>query len=643
LSLTTIVRYKKNKFVVFLLIILFGIWSFPNVLSPTTGGLDPSWNIALHMAKIQDLVWGQDLMMTNGPLAYLTLTINIDQTLWNHSFFYKIVVHILFFIVIGLFSYKTKNPLLSIIALGILSVFLVLVIPKYYPMLGLMLGWYLYLEHSKKYLFLIPLSFTPAFFSFVKADVFLGSFSIIASSWIILITQKRWKDVIISSGAYTLFIVLIWLIMKFPIDVLDNYFFNMISISSGYSIAMSIDRLFFPVYFSIPLWGVYFWWIIDSYKKNSDLKFFFISAGMLFLMYKLGVVREGGHTLHFFIFWSAIMLIFLIIANKKKISKALKWTTISLIIFFSFSAMFTAYILWPLEKYSNIDNEFVFNGIEDSFKRIFNIYSKSKIQYIPNYLNFLYDDSSFDRIRNSEKEKIIQSYPIIPPRTLQLIANQTVDVFPWDNALLYAYDFNWKPRVILQSIGAYTPELDMLDSESLQKTDSPKYLLYEWKSIDGRFAAFDTPITYRTILCNYHLVDKFEKWNVFEKNQTTICSETLIEQKQVQFGEKVTVPKPREGYVFVKIEINQNTLGKFSDIIYKSPHVFIKLNENERSHRFIYPNAVGGLILAVHPQIPDTPLLVYDINSFTIHTDYENYFDNTINIEFFEIKKINYN
>ena len=638
LGLAIIEKYGKNKLVFSLILILFAVWSFPNVLSTAMGGLDPSWQIALHMAKLENLVWGQDLMMTNGPLAYLVMKINIDQTLWIQSFFYKVGAHILFFITIGIFTYKTKNRFRNIIAFGILSILLTAVTPTYYPLLGLLLGWYLYLEYSKRYLFLIPLSFFTAFFSFIKGDVFLGSLSIISLSCIIFIIQKKWKEVVISSGAYVLFIFLIWLAMKFPITALDGYYINMISISSGYAIAMSIDRLLFPVYFAIPLWGLYFWWIVDSFKKSRDLKFFFISAGVLFLTYKLGVVREGGHALHFFLFWSAIMLIFLIISKKNKIPTLLKYTTICFVAFFVFSTMFTAYIIWPSEKYSSIDSNFVINGISETKDRFLKAYSSPKIQFLPNYITYLSDDITFETIRNIEKEKIKEFYPSIPKNTLETIGKNSIDVIPWDNALLYAYDLNWTPRFFLQSIGAYTSHLDKLDAEFFMSENAPLYILYEWKSIDGRFPAFDTPLTYRTILCNYEIVDTFEKWYLLKRSENKICTNMVSIQKiEIKFGEEVLVPKSTENYVFVKIFVKENVLGKASNLLYKSPHVFIQLNNNEISHRFVYPTAENGILLFVDSQTENTPLLKYNVNSFTIHTNYENYFEDIISIEFFEM------
>ena len=422
--------------------------------------------------------------------------------------------------------------------------------------------------------------------------------------------------------------------MKYPLSEIVNYFSNLLATSSGYAIAMSYDRLFYLVYFSIPLWLIFFWWIYNSYRKNHDLSLLLLCAGPLFLLYKLGVVREGGHSIHFFLLWSAIFLIILIWSQKYNHSKILKWVTFVTILFLIFSTYFTAYILWPHEEYTEINSEFFSNGIVDAFEKASKPYHQSKIFNIENYLSYLYDDSNFENIRISEKNKIIQYYDDLPESILNKIGNSSIDVIPWDNAIIYANDYNWQSRPILQSFNSYNPTLDNFDAKFLSSNNSPQLLLYTWKSIDGRFSAFDTPSSLRSILCNYEIIEQDYRTTLFEKAGSKCLEPISISNQTVFFGQSVLVPKIEDGYLFAKIHIKQNPLGKISDFVYKSPHVRIQLNDNSFHHRFIYPNAENGIILSSNPT---TPLLLYDIKKFTLYTTHPNYFDDEIKIEYFKI------
>src|SRR3954469_22853519 len=57
----------RAALIIFLLFIAF---PFLFVKVPGTG-LDPSWNIAIHLALKYDLVFGKDFVFTYGPLGFL--------------------------------------------------------------------------------------------------------------------------------------------------------------------------------------------------------------------------------------------------------------------------------------------------------------------------------------------------------------------------------------------------------------------------------------------------------------------------------------------------------------------------------------------------------------------------------------------
>ena len=630
-------KFIQKKYLGIFVISAFAFWTFPSVLNPATGGLGPSWDIALHMAKIDGLVWGDDIAMTYGPLGYLQRPINIDQELWIHTFYYKTISHILFFVTFGLFFYKTSFSIKYLITFGIFSVIFT-AFGMYYLFIGLILGWYLYLKYSQKLLFLIPLTFASSFYFFVKGDVLLGALSVFVSSLIILAIQKRWKEFSISSFLYLLFLVIIWASMKYPLSEFFSYVDTMFSIQSGYAIAMSIDKLIYPGYLAIPLWSLFFILLFVSFKKKYDLKIFFISAGPLFLFYKLGIVREdAGHSIYFFLLWPVIIFIYLIIF-RDKLSSKLKFVLISFIVSFILIALITIYIPFPLISSDDNSNPTI-DTIVFVNERIFDLYSKSHVTKLPNYISFIVDDNNFEHIRISEKEKIREYYSQIPITMINKIENHTVDVIPWDNAILYAHDLNWKPRLVLQSYSAYTAKLDSLDAQFLASEESPQFLLYEWKSIDSRFPAFTAPESLRTVMCNYHSVEVLKRVVLLEKNEQNTCSFLMpISSQETTFGKKVIVPNLIEGdYLFAKIHIKQNILGKISDLFYKSPHVRIQLNDNVFGYRFIYPTAENGILLSANPDVANISL-GYNITKFEFKTEYENFFEKEIKIEFFEIK-----
>jgi len=270
-------------------------------------------------------------------------------------------------------------------------------------------------------------------------------------------------------------------------------------------------------------------------------------------------------------------------------------------------------------------------------------YQNPHLLKYPDYLQYLINDDTYEPIRIANKERIISSYPpIFSPNILNnIIGNQTVDVYPWDISLLYAYDLNWTPRPVLGSPSAYTVHLDKLDASFYQQENSPNFILYKQIAIDNRYYLFDQPATLREISCNYHKI-KDMGWDFFllEKNSKNIClEENKISEEDVKFGQEVRIPSYEDGYLFAKVYVKQNILGKLSNLVYKSPLVFIQLNDINNQFRFIYPTAENGILLSESNDLATkSPIMKNNFHSFKITTDFESFFQEKIRIEFVEVK-----
>jgi len=629
----------QNKRLVLPIIVFFLIWTVPDILNQVNGGLDPSWILAIHLAKLTEFTWGSEIVWTYGPLGYLLHPINVDAYLWSHVVIYKIISHILFFTIIGFFSYKTKFPVITALSFGFLSIFLTDRAITYYPIIGILLGYFLYIEYCKKWILIIPLSIATSFLFFTKGDLGFGSLSILVLSCIVLLTRRRVKEVIVCISTYFSSLLLMWSAMNYPLEKFAEYFENTLSLISGYTVAMSLEAPINFISFAIVGWILYFLIIIDSIKKDrKNLTIIFISSGILFSFFRLGFVREG-HVTFYFILWATIMLIFLFSNTKTKIriNSTLKYSIIAIVIIFVLTSNLALVVKFSPRDSSEGLNREKFLELYSHF--LFNPFTKLEIQKYPTYMEYFTYDEKFESQRISEKLALKNQYPIISEDTLETIDDQKVDVIPFDVALLYAYDLNWYPRPILGSYNAYNSHLDEIDASFFKQESSPQFLIYKFRSIDGRYPGFDEPLTSQTILCNYHGVQKIANgFHLLEKNSKNICfEEKKLYSINADFGEKILVPESEDGFIIGKIKIEQNLLGKLSDILYKSPKVYFQINENEKKFRFLYPTAVNGLILSTDHSIETHPIIKDNINSFIIDTDFRNYFEE-IEIEFFEIK-----
>jgi len=56
----------QNKRLVLPIIVFFLIWTVPDILNQVNGGLDPSWILAIHLAKLTEFTWGSEIVWTYG-------------------------------------------------------------------------------------------------------------------------------------------------------------------------------------------------------------------------------------------------------------------------------------------------------------------------------------------------------------------------------------------------------------------------------------------------------------------------------------------------------------------------------------------------------------------------------------------------
>lgn len=131
------------------------------------------------------------------------------------------------------------------------------------------------------------------------------------------------------------------------------------------------------------------------------------------------------------------------------------------------------------------------------------MYSNSNLSRNSNCA-LLSDSSTASATFKSSVKDLQNQYPL-SPEILAMLANHTVDVFPWDVALAYAYGLDWDPRPVFQSYSAYTASLDALNAAHFNSNSSPDYVIFAAESIDGRYPLFDEPATFRSLLSKRRL------------------------------------------------------------------------------------------------------------------------------------------
>jgi hypothetical protein len=236
--------------------------------------------------------------------------------------------------------------------------------------------------------------------------------------------------------------------------------------------------------------------------------------------------------------------------------------------------------------------------------------------------------TQFEQVSSaSQRRSIIASgaqairtvFPIDLP-TLQLLQGHTVDVEPYQAALVWAYGLDWRPLPVFQSYSAYTTGLDQDDANDLNSSSAPQRILRNLDpEIDGRVAVFDEALTTRTILCRYEELRTTSVWEVLGRGPNRCTAPVPLEKVHAGWDQQVAVPSPPnvQSFVFVRIGgVAVGGLERLYALLYRPAGRVVLLDGG--SHRLVEATASDGLILQAPPGIDYTAPFNLAPNSTTI-------------------------
>jgi len=362
-----------------------------------------------------------------------------------------------------------------------------------------------------------------------------------------------------------------------------------------------------------------------------------------FTFFKHGFVRQdSGHAYHFFSIIYVILIIAFIMMinngrqNKKNIGKVLLGIKCYMLIILVIST----FVLIPFI------NEMHKPGAKYNLLEKPDHYKKA--------LLFLYNETYFSNDITESQERIVRKYKA-SQEMFDEIQNDSVDIIPWDIALIWAQNLNWSPRPIFQSYTSYTQEVDNMNAIHFEGDEAPKFIIYSYKSIDGRYPIFDEPKTFRNILCNYEYLNRYDKFIILQFNHDVRnCSgHEEITYFSANVGDSIQVPNFKNGYLFGYIDLNYSNHGRFMNVIYKSSPAYIQFEFMDGSYskkfRFVPDTAKNGIFLSKYAgNIHDLALIfrgqiITDIRSIKITVENSADYEKEMKIRFVGIPaKIQY-
>jgi hypothetical protein len=626
LPLTGYRKHRRN-FVITLIFWTIGFLTIPNLLLLPSSGLDNSWLLGLNMAIIRGLQFGKDIVFSFGPLGFMYQPVFCEFNTWLITAIFHLFVHCLLIYSIVIMIKKLSICPRDCVLMGIVLMFALPVTYMEYKLLfSILILLYLSivrLSNPNRLLMLcVFVSFLMAVASLIKFTAMLISISILMFMIVFYLYKKQIRPLCCMLFVYIVSILALLVITGQKVTNFPAYLLNSYEVSQGYNSAMFLDGPHRDIVVGFCVVCLFIFLMVNSILKNKpSLKYFiFINLGFVFISFKHGFIRHDGHV---YIFFANVLLVFcsMYIANKKQLtllSRRLSLILICVLIAFIF------------KKYPRL----IVPDFPEKFKKVSSAVSLATS-----------DAASKVQILENAKSEMRKVYAL-NNETLKYIDNKSVDIMPFEISLLFAYNLKWFPPPVFQSYSAYTDKLDMLNSQYFESTNAPVFLLYAFGSIDKRYPLFDAPATFRTILKNYEPLFVDGEFIILKKtDRRFLSSSKTISVIDTEFGKFISVPKTENGYLFAKIYMEYNILGKIAKLIYKPPNVIIKLvaDGNTFEHRFIFSTARNGIFLSQYIYDVKDLFTVWDgklsnnLDTITISTRHRYFYDKHIGVEFFEV------
>ncbi len=638
-------------------VLLFGaawVWSLPWPLLNTHSGLDSSWIVGINWALARGLQFGRDIVFTYGPLGFLDPPFLVEYQLWRVSFLFRLFAHTLLFVS----SYLTARHAVSdqgpwarlLYSLPMVSVLAFrpdVSQPGKEVVFSVMLLFLVYSTRKELFsrrfavLMLTVLSFLLAIASLIKFNYAIDAVLLLAALGLVsgFRPNSQLKTWLMVGTAYVVTVPFLWVVAGQNLLNFGAFVWGGIQVSIGYSSAMAIGNGLFSQavlgFGSLVLFlGILVYYL--ARRSYQIVALLVLNSGLLFESFKHGFVRyDFGHVLSFYTYVGPLLAItsILTLADLQRDIRRIRHiipvlAPISLVV-----------MVGVLPILAPPATAIAAMGRDNVTKKV-----TEYRQAISLFLNPQAGQSSLDAIKGT-----VRAEYSIHPRLVQRIGNSRVDIFPWDIALLWAYNMNWTPRPMFQTYNDYTSGLDHLNSVYLSGPRAPEYILFGYKEdIDGRYLLFDEPETFRTLLCMYRYVDSDANFALLRHTKTETCgSPQEVVAVVASMGEFVPVPQPANALLFARVLVKYSMQGSIAGFLYKPSSVYVTFQfangKNSQRFRFIVDTAKNGVFVSTY--VVGLPRLVElfqghvsgDIRNMMLTSDDPSQYVSELIIEYFSI------
>ncbi|HET8786055.1 MAG TPA: hypothetical protein VFM38_10495, partial [Candidatus Limnocylindrales bacterium] len=521
------------------LTLVLALWTIvPWRPAPVSGNapyLDPSWMVVLHLAFLDGLAFGQDIVFTYGPWGFVATRTYVPGTFgWLLASWIVLAASIWFaaFAVAlatirsALWAALWMSALLLVVSLGFEAAYMAVAVLFVAAAAG----------DGRSRLLTGATALSAALLAWlglVKFTYFgLGTALVILVTVWLFATRRRIGPAL---PAYALAWLALWLLADQPLGAAPDYVVNGLSVAAGYTPAMSLwsETGLGVIALGIAALTVA---LVIALELRSGRRFPVIGTAyalILYVAFKGGFVRQDDwHRPIAFLAFAVVALVAAALFTAPSASLAPRVRMWAIAVPIAIAAVAWGLAAVPGPGRHVVDLVRSSDETLEFFVRPGRAQASRRIGW------------------TTAIAEIRRKVPL--PRVAG-----AADLYPDDQLVLVANGIRRFSRPVFQSYSAYTPRLIGLNEAHLQRADRPRTIFVDLEPIDGRWPTSEDGPNLMTILSDYRLDERTGSYLVFRDDRRRGYRLEPVRTVHVRLGESVVVPSLAGGPVWVTMDVRR--------------------------------------------------------------------------------------
>ena len=540
--------------------------------------IDPSWQVALHLAQRAHLPWGREVLFSYGPLGFVDVPSVLTYTSLPLGLLYGALC-VLLVALVPFYGLRDMSlwPALAITFAFCLLAPTALFLPEVISFGAFAVALFVFAKPSG-----LPLTTVSTALGALLAVQLLvkpPTAAVVGLAIVVMILADAPGRTRRAGAALAAFVggtIAIWLLLgQSPADF-PAWIHGALQVALGYSEAMAIEepgrgREYVEALLLVALLA-YFVRRCGSFRGTRAAWIVNVSLfTAVWVGFKEGFVR---HDIHSTIFFFSVAL--LATAVPRRAGRI--WPLLAVVVA---GLVFTADAAEPLGVAPVSSASSFFTLVES-------IVSEGRRAELA--------EEGRDRV---------QSFMGVPDEVLADLESHTVHVDPTETGIVSAYGLDWQPIPVFQRYSAYTAYLDELGASALRGPGAPERILRSTALvIDGRNGFWDAPRTMLEMVCRYREGPALAGWGSFARGPSRCGREQPLGTVRFAANERVAVPSAPDdsSIVLARFRFSVPVVQRLEATLLR-PFETLSIVAGGRRYRVARPDVAGPLLVRATPEL----------------------------------------